>query len=191
MNPTQRYVANGLLLASLLLLAGCPAPRPGGPDTTAPGFVQVVVQLEAPSPPNPRGTFDITSADVNKSGLASDLAIRLVSTAGDPESAIQKIEIESGLTWQCAFGRGSEIVGVVQNASLTFAPINQPTLPVTPFQINAVAKPITQTGCDMSSPGKGPINIRGFVRAVATNGAGLQLKSKTFLFDYADVGVAR
>ena len=188
MKTTHSYFARGLLLGSFLLLVGCPPPNGPKTDTTPPEFVQVVAQLEALSQPNPRGVFDITSADVTRQGLASDLVIRVVATAGDPQSAIKKIALESNLTWQCSFGPNSSIIGIVENAPLTFTPINPPSSPVSPLQINVVASPISQTGCDMSSPGKGPINIRGFVRAVATNGAGSTTTSKTFIFDYADVG---
>lgn len=190
MNPIQRYFVRGVLLGSLLLFEGCPKspPHPSGSDLTPPEFVQVVAQLETPSGPNPRGVFDITSQDVSSVGLGSDLTIRITALAGDPESAIGSIAIESDLTWQCSFGHGSQTVGIAEKAPLAFTQINPPSSPVTPVQISVVADPISQTGCDRSAPGKGPINIRGSVRVVATNGAGLQVRSKTFIFDYANIG---
>jgi hypothetical protein len=190
MNPIQRYFAASVLGASIFVLTGCPPPPPppNTADTSPPGFTQVVARLEAPAPPNPRGEFDITSADVSKVGIGKDLAIRVIALAGDPESAIKDIAIVSNLTWQCSAGHNKPLIGIVESVPLAFSAFTQPASPVTPLQINVVANPITQTGCDMSSPGKGPINIRGFVRLVATNGKGLSTTSKTFVFDYANVG---
>ncbi len=190
MNLIQRCFAVSLLCSFLLVLAGCPgpAPNPTSPDTTPPTFTQVVVRLEAPSPPNPRGEFDITSQDVIKTRLDKDLAIRIIALAGDQESAIKTITIESNLTWQCSSGHGSELIGIVQNAPLAFSNFTQPSSPLTPLQINVVANPVSQTGCAISAPGRGPVGISGFARVVATNGAGLVTKSKTFIFDYTNVG---
>jgi hypothetical protein len=54
---------------------------------------------------------------------------------------------------------------------------------VTPLQINVASRPVRQIPCS-TTPGQGPINIRGHVRAVATNGGGAQVKSKTFVFEF-------
>ena len=193
MIPIRRFFIASVLFGSLLALTGCPGPKPNAPDATPPGFVQVVVRLEVPNDPNLRGEFDITSADVTKAGIGSNIVLRLIATAGDPESAIKNIAIESNLTWRCSAGHGSQIIGAIQNAPLAFPPITPPATPITPYQINVVADPIgqiAQTGCVAAAGGKGPINIGGFVRVVATNGANpaLSTTSKTFIYDYANVG---
>lgn len=183
------HLAKVGLLGCVLLLPGCP--RPSGPDNTDPQLLEVLVRLEAPTPPNPRGEFNITSADVTRTGIASDQVVRVTATAGDSESGIRNIVTVSELRWRCAFGRGSEIIGTPQTAPLTFTGSTAPPNPVTPFQINLVANPISQTGCSTASPGDGPVDIGGFVRVIATNGAGRSVTSKTFVFDYADVGIRR
>lgn len=189
MSSAERRMVSCLLLACAV--SGCPprVPPPGTSDSTPPQLVEVLAEVVAPSPPNPRGSFNITSTDINKTQLPSDLSIRLVATAGDAESGIASITLQSELRWRCAFGAGSETIGTLQTAPLAFSPVTQPSAPITPFQINAVVNPIAQTGCNMSSPGKGPVDVAGFVRVTATNGVGVTVTSKTFLFEYADVGV--
>ena len=189
----RRQLAKITLLGSALLATGCPPPPPGQ-DTTAPQLLEVLVRLEGPTPPNPRGEFNITTADVTRGGLASDQSIHLLATAGDAESGIKSIAVVSELRWRCALGRGSEIIGTPQTASLNFTggPTTAPS-PVTPFKIDLVANPIAQTACATVNPGSGPVDIGGFVRVIATNGATQTQTqtSKTFIFDYADVGVRR
>lgn len=176
-----------MAFSALLLLTGCPAPAPNGPDSTAPEFLAVVVRLEASSPPI-RGEFDIRSADVKKSNLGSDLSIRLIATAGDAESGIRSITTTSAIEWQCSLGRGSEVIGSVTTSPLPFGPNATASPPTSPAQLNVVADPIPTLGCSTPRPGWGPVNIDGFVRVTATNGVGLTVTSNTFFFEYADVG---
>jgi hypothetical protein len=193
MKPHRLFLSFGTVCL-LLAVTGCPPPPPPSAtaDMTPPVFEQVLIRLESATPPNPRGEFDVASQDVIKGSLAKDLTIRVIALAGDTESGIRSITLESKLEWQCAFGRGSELIGIFTTNSLTFSPaISPPTAPMQPLQINVSADPISQTGCDMSMPGKGPVNVRGFVRAVAINGSGRKTTSKTFIFDYKDVGVPR
>lgn len=49
------HLAKVGLLGCVLLLPGCP--RPSGPDNTDPQLLEVLVRLEAPTPPNPLGGF--------------------------------------------------------------------------------------------------------------------------------------
>jgi hypothetical protein len=194
MNQIRRHFAIVGLFGCVLLLAACPNGKPPapGPDSTDPQLLEVLVRLEAPTPPNPRGEFNITSTDVTRQGIASDLTIRVIATAGDSESRIKSIVPVAELRWRCAFGKGSQTIGTPQTAALNFTPSSAPpSTPVTPFQLNAVANPIAATGCDTSKPGWGPVDIQGFVRVTATNGAtpARTATSKTFIFDYADVGI--
>jgi hypothetical protein len=185
MNLIQGCSVRFLQCLSLLMLYGCPAPapRPGGPDSTAPEFVQVVVRLEAPTLPNPRAEFDITYRDIVRSQIGSDLTLRLIAFVGDPESGISNIAIESNLSWRCSFGPNSPLIGVFQSVPLVFQQFSQPSSPVTPLQINVVSDPVSQTGCARIA-GQGPVGIRGHVRVAATNSAGMQVKSRTFIFEY-------
>ena len=194
MKKIKNYSIWGILFVCSFLLEGCP-PKTDFPneasDTTPPEFLEVSVKLEVPGDPNLRGDFDIKSQDVTKVGLDSSLSIRITATAGDAESGITSITIESNLTWQCSSGHNSPIIGIVENAPLQFSTINVPPNPQNPLQINVVVHPITQTGCDVGTAGKGPVNFNGFVRVVALNGKKinpLKTSSKTFIFDYKNVG---
>lgn len=175
-------------LSSLVLLAGCGGGN--GTDTTPPEFLEVLVRLEAPTPPNPRGEFNITSSDVSRVGIGAGLTIRVLATAGDSESGITGITIVSNVTWKCSLGR-SEIIGILESASLPFAPASPPSPPPNLWQINVVADPIAttlSTGCATSPPGHGPVLITGHVRVVATNGADQTDTSGTFVFEYVNIG---
>ena len=55
MNHKQWYFAGLVLLGYVLLLTGCDGPTNPSGDTTPPGFVQVLVQLEGPTSPNHAG----------------------------------------------------------------------------------------------------------------------------------------
>jgi len=115
--------------------------------------------------------------------------MRVIATAGDSESGIKDIAIVSELNWRCAGGRGDELIGALTTAPLPFNPNTPPSEPPSFFQINTVADPILATGCSMEKQGSGPVSISGFVRVIATNGAGLADTSKTFIFEYLDVGI--
>jgi hypothetical protein len=181
-------LASAVVISGIVLLGGC-RKEGGSDDVSPPGFVQVLVQLEAPSPPNPRGEFNITSSDVTKSNIGSSMVLRLIATAGDSESGISTITPINELRFRCAFGSSSETVGILETKTLDFSPAVTPAAPpVSPFQINVVADPMGMIGCSTGQPGHGPIDIEGFVRVSATNGAGLTTTSRTFVFDYVDVG---
>ena len=182
----SRQYLRGFALAGIFFLVGCPNPGPG-PDTSPPG-VNPVIQLGSPPPDTTNNGISIGAADVNRSGIPMNVAIRLIATAVDPESKVTSFTTESNLTWQCAFGHGSQTQGIVQNAPLAFVPAIATTPNSTVQNFDGVVDPIQMTGCSTSKPGFGPVNIRGFVRVVAANGAGMTTKSFTFLFDYKDVG---
>src|SRR5436190_18599398 len=85
---------------SAFVLFGCKTPplSPGVTDATAPEFVQVLVRLEAPAAPNPRAEFDVAYRDIIRNNIGSDIAIRVIALAGDPQSGISNLSIESNLT---------------------------------------------------------------------------------------------
>ncbi len=214
MNQIRQYFAGVVLLGGVLLFADCNGPsnpsNPSNPsgDATPPGFVQVLVRLEVPNDPNSRGDFDITTQDVSKDNISPNYVIRIQATAGDSESGITGIELEtrqvfdkssnsnkpSNLTWKCVFGPspGSVLVHLLQPGLLPFKFNPLPSPPPLLWQVNAVADPIAATGCTIDKPnGVGPINVEGFVRLKVTNGTGLTAISKTFIFNYIDVGIGK
>jgi hypothetical protein len=208
MNLIRRYFA-GLLLGSVLLVTGCQptSPGPGSLDTTPPGFVQVLVGLEVTGDPNSRGEFDITSQDVSKDMIPANYVIHIKATAGDSESGITGISLESrtvndgqgetkdsNLTWKCAAGAqpGSILVSTLEAGLLPITLAAPPSPAPSLWQIDAVVDPVAATGCAVdTSIGVGPISLGGFIRLKVTNGAGLSSASKTFIFDYADIGTGR
>lgn len=201
MNQIRQYYVGIFLLFSVLLSEGCTPTNPGG-DTTPPGFVQVLVRLEVPGDPNVRGEFDITSQDATMQNIASNLVIRILATASDQDSGISGIAVASApdsttgspqnLRFGCGanLGSGTEIEPNLQFALLPFV-LNAPPSPAPVlWQVEAVANPITTTGCVVDgSANTGPVNIEGQIRLIATNGAGLTGQSGTFLFSYADIGI--
>jgi len=208
MNQIRQFFAGIALLAFVFLSAGCTPSNPQGGDTTAPGFVQVMIRLEVPGDPNPRGEFDITSADVIKGKLDPNLIIRILATAGDSESGITMITLAANtdplkgdpftynLSWKCGAAPNpdpnSVLVSVLQFGLLPFTLNAPPAPPPALWQIEATADPIATTGCTIDrSTGVGPIGVGGFVRLITTNGAGLTSQSGTFIFDYTDIGTGQ
>jgi len=63
MNKNRWYFMSAAFIICVLLNLGCPPNNPDG-DITPPELIEVKVQLESPTPPNPRGEFDITSQDI-------------------------------------------------------------------------------------------------------------------------------
>ena len=137
-------------------------------------------RFERENQPNPTGELDITTGDISRTiSSTGAFRIRIIATAGDPESKIKSIAIDdSSLSWRCGGNSNT------QTEALTFSPtITPPTSPATPMQINIVATPSAQI---RQSCNNIPIQVHGHVRLVVTNGAGLQTKSGTFLFTYPD-----
>jgi hypothetical protein len=178
-----RWPASVVLLASLLLFAGCPSPNATGPSMVT------VAQIGTPPPDTTTNSIDLNAADVNKMQIPSGKSIRLIS-AITSSTPITNVTVTSNLTWQCSLGRTSEIIGTVENAPLAFMPAI-PTAPgTTTLNVDSVVDPIAMTGCSTAQPGMGPVNIRGNVKISATNSAGTST-SKSLLFDYVDVGALR
>ena len=190
-----RAVLLGVGIFFLLASKGCPPNPPPGGDTTPPEFPQNSVAVQVfergvqPTPPD-RGTVDITSRDVNRANMASNLVIRVKASAGDSGSGIREIKVVSNLRWQCAFGRGSQTIGPLEGpVPMNFTPHVLPSTSTQVWQINEVADPISMIPCDTTSPGHGPVSIAGGLWVEATNGAGLTSRSGAFTFDYTDIGV--
>jgi hypothetical protein len=194
-------------IGCILLFGGCTPTTPFSPDsadTTPPELTEVLVQLQSGNPPSSRGDFGIISADANQSGIASDVTIRLVVVARDPESGISSIRVigandppvnRANLIWACALATNPETTGLPGRADL-FSGLPTPTAPTMSWSIDAVADPIgaiagsdnATNPCVTGATGAGPWNISGYVRVIVTNGAGLTTTSGSFLYDYADVG---
>ena len=181
--------STALCIAFSCFLTACKTT--GGVDTTAPGLAEVLVRVESTTPPTVRGEFNITSADVNKTAISPSLTLRVIATAGDSESGIASAAVTSELRWRCAFGSGSPTIGIYETKPLVLTPaLTQPSSPPPAvWQLNVAASPIAQTGCPTGQVGHGPVDIDGFVRVSVTNGAGMTTTSRTFLFEYQNVGV--
>src|SRR5262245_46282842 len=110
----------GLAVLGVVSITGCPQPQPG-PDTSPPMLNPVIVLGNPPADSTSAG-FSIAAADVNRSNIPSNIKIRLIATAAEPDSNITSFTTVSNLTWQCAIRRGSQIIGTVQNAPLAFTP---------------------------------------------------------------------
>lgn len=184
MNYTYKY---SVLCLSLLVANGCKTT--GGPDSTPPGFLSAAVKLVTPTNPNPQGEIEFKDADVERTNLGKETAIRVLVTAGDSESGIKSIHVIGQLQWRCAFGQGSQIIGVFETQPLNFTAINQPSAPQSLWQIDTTASPVVQTGCAMNKVGQGPVDLEGFIVVEIKNGSGMATKSKTFSFKYTDIGV--
>lgn len=157
-------------------------------DTTAPGFVSVVVRLEQP-PATSGPEFDIKSADVQKKDLTS-VRIRLLATAADYESGVTSLTAVSELSWHCSSGRNNPTTGTIQTIPVPFvsASSTTPAPDQKSLSIDFLADPVGATNCSTAHPGWGAVGIGGYVRVTATNGKGLTATSKTFAFDYRDIG---
>jgi len=194
-------------IGCLLLFGGCTPTTPFSPDltdTTPPELTEVLVELQSGNPPSTLGDFGLIGADANQSGIASGVVIRLVVVARDPESGITGIRAigvndapanRLNLTWKCALEPNPEITGLFDGMDL-FTGLPTPSAATVSWSVDVVADPIAAiTGpqnmtnlCVASATGAGPWDISGYVRVIATNGAGLTTTSGSFLYDYANVG---
>lgn len=180
-----------VLVGFIALLTGCPPPPPPPPGTTdgtPPGFGYVRVTEESPGP-TPNREFDIMSQDVTTT-LGADHLIRVVALAGDAESGIRDLTLVSNFNFRCYFGPNSQLIGVLERGPLAFTPAITPASPpfTTPRAINVVAEPMSVVYCGRGPGGNGPVGMEGYVRVVATNGAGLTDTSKTLIFNYRNIG---
>jgi hypothetical protein len=157
---------------------------PAAGDGTPPVADLVLVRVIEPGSGRVREEFDVLKLDFTHFGYTPGNDIRVTVLTGDPESGIANVTLESGITWRCSLGRGSQTIGVTESEPLAFAAFSQPAQPLSHFQIDTTATPRTRVVCAQTGrPGAGPIDVRGFVRAVVTNGAGGVLRSRTFLFE--------
>jgi hypothetical protein len=114
--------------------------------------------------------------------------IRIIATAGDPESRITNFALATAaandgqgvlksynLSWACA-GTG-EITGILELATMTTTPPLTLPGPQELSQINVTVDPVGQASCSTKT-------LDGFIRVVATNGAGQTVSSKTFHFEF-------
>lgn len=194
MNTSQVRSLYGvtLLLLSLLSLtfSGCPPQSPSpSPDTTPPEFLSVDIKLEnrdgTPSPDT--GGISFLTNDVTRQ-ISQLHKIRIIATAGDSQSSITNLALVTvqgndgqgvlqnyNLSWNCKASR--PLVGILQLAPLTTTPAIALPAAQSPAQLNVTVDPVGQAGCPTAS-------LNGFIRVVATNGAGQTVQSKTFNFEF-------
>lgn len=189
MRPLLRLRLALIVTTTLLGAASCPPSSvPGSADNTPPGFITALVQLEPAAGGPSRLDVDLTQAeDVIRTQIGSDVGLHLSSAVGDSDTGITNVTVVSELRWRCRFQPGSQVIGVMQRAPIAFTPFTQPVTSNQTFGINLRADPVAQTGCDRS-PGRGAVDISGFVRITATNGGAPALSdtTRTFIFDYED-----
>jgi hypothetical protein len=189
MKLTQRLYCVPLL--GLLFLNNCPQKNPAT-DTTSPS-INPFIQIGAPPPDTITNGINFAGGDVTKSGIPSNLKIRLIAQNWDSESGVTSFTLTGTLSWQCAM-HGSEIEGVPQTKALTLADFvggvtSKPTDPVSVF--DGVLDPIAIASCSTAKQGWGSVDLKGSFRLVAVNGAKptpLTTTSSAFNFDYQDVG---
>ncbi|AFE04886.1 hypothetical protein COCOR_02870 [Corallococcus coralloides DSM 2259] len=195
MLPSKSQVRNGVILLSLgLTLSACP-PKPSPPyppseDSTPPEFLNVDIKLEKregqPSP-DTEG-ISILTQDVQRK-LSRLYRIRIIATAGDKESWITNLSLvtteandghgdlkQHNFSWRCASKPGELVYLLQVDPMTTTPPIAQSGLAEF-SRIDVTVDPVGQAGCETAF-------LEGFIRVVATNGAGRTAVSKTFVFDF-------
>lgn len=191
MNVWQIPFLCGVTLLLLgLTLSDCGNPPKPGPDSSPPEFLNVDIKLEnrdgQPSPDT--GSINILTNDVTRQ-ISRLKNIRIIATAGDSQSLITKLELATvqgndgqgvlqnwNLRWQCG-GSGGGIQGILQLAPMTTTPAMALSSPQALAQLNVTVDPVGQAGCPTKL-------LDGFIRVVATNGAGQTVSSKMFTFDF-------
>jgi hypothetical protein len=193
MLQAKKYFYVAIVVAASSLIVGCPRPvTPPSSDSTPPGFLSVNVTLETGTAPGATtvavGPIDLAAAgsDITRSGLATTIGtVRVVATAGDPESGIKSLTINGTAQWKCApLVPGSP--GFEE--PLPFTPIFTPTSPPsTPATLNAVATPIRHSGCPVPAPtgSSDRSTLRGWFTVTATSLGG-STTTKRFDFFYTD-----
>jgi hypothetical protein len=122
--------------------------------------------------------------------VRANLLLNLIATVGDPQSGVGGFALatisgtdgagatkEHNLEWACA-GTG-QIQGILELGTLVPNGPLTPTTGATPAQINVDIDPVGQTAACPTRL------LDGFIRVVATNGAGLTATSGTLLFDFS------
>jgi|SRR5262245_4602703 len=194
MLQVKKYCYVAIAVAASSLIAGCPrrVPPPSS-DSTPPGFLSVNVTLETGTAPGATtvavGPIDLAAAgsDIARSGLATMIGtVRVVATAGDPESGISSLTINGRAQTHCG-SRPGEAMGAIIDEQLRFTPIFTPTTPrSTPATLTAVATPIAQSGCPVPAPaGFSLSSVRGSFTVTATSLGG-STTTKQFTFIYTD-----
>jgi len=194
MLQTKKYFYVAMVMAASSLLVGCPGPvPPPSSDSTPPGFLSVNVTLETGTAPGATtvavGPIDLAAASsgIDRSGLAATIGtIRVVATAGDPESGISSLTINGTAQPNCGRKAGSVTGGLIEEP-LRFTPVFTPTTPPsTPATLTAVATPIVQSGCPVPAPaGFSLSTVRGFFTVTATSLGG-STTTQRFTYVYTD-----
>ena len=194
-NQFSKNLRLAIAVAASSLLLGCPTipPSPAS-DSTPPGFLSVLVTLETGTAPGSTtvtaGPIDLAAAarDVIRTALPTSIGtIRVVATAGDPESGISNLTINGGLTLHCGSRPGSILTGAGTELVLNFTPTFTPsTPPSTPATLTAVATPIVQSGCSVPArPGFTLSSLQGDFTVTATSLGG-STTTRSFSFYYTN-----
>jgi hypothetical protein len=177
------------LLSFCLTLPACgPVPNPVA-DDSPPGFLSVDIKLERRDGQIGPETAGISILDKDVSRTVSPLnRIRILATMGDPQSGIKNIALatrqsndgqgvlkDNNLNWACT--ASGELTGILELAAMTPTPSLALPGVQSVSQINVTVDPVGEAPCSTRL-------LNGFVRVVATNGAGQTAQSGTFLFDF-------
>ena len=190
----DKYLRLTIALAVSSLFLGCPStPPPPASDSSPPGFVSVLVTLETGTAPGPTavavGPIDLAAAagGVARQSLPDTIGtVKVVATAGDPQSGISNLTINGTATWKCASQPGSSAGTPTVQEALKFTPTFTPsTPPSTPATLTAVATPIVESGCPVPAPaGFTRSTLQGNFTVTATSLGG-STTTQVFAFDYA------
>jgi hypothetical protein len=187
--PSARL--RGVLAISVVtILLACPTTPPPSTssDTTPAGFVTVMVTMLSGTTVAV-GPIDLNAATatVGRTGVPASVGtIRVVATAGDPQSGISNIVINGTATSTCGHGPGT-VIGAPTQEPLKFTPLFTPaTPPSTPAVLTATATPIVQSTCPVPAPAGFTLStVQGTFTVTATSAGGSTM-TQSFSYLYAD-----
>ena len=194
MLQSKRHFYVAISVAACFLIVGCQRLTTANVsnDNTPPGFLSVNVSLETGTAPGATtvavGPIDLAAAsgEVIRTGVAPTIGtIRVVATAGDPQSGISNITINGTIQLHCGSPTGQTGAGTEEQ--LPFTPTFTPaTPPSTPASLTAVSTPIAASRCPLPAPpGNTLSTLRGWVTVTATSGGGSTTTNR-FTFNYTD-----
>lgn len=148
-------------------------PDPG--DQSAPSIL-VTVSWERPGTPD-AGSLELSSTDERRT-FHRDTVVRLQALASDPESGVASVRIEGHVTRTCDVG------GDLAEEKRAAVLVRQPAPPAEAAP-GALGAGFT-AGIDyVKCVGRVPtLSARGDLKVVAANGAGLQVTSRSFRWDW-------
>ena len=97
--PLRRPPAVGAIVLATALACAC-GETTGGPDSTAPAFAQVTVEVRHVASGITEPRIDATHG-LTLTGAHRDTAIIVRATAGDPETGVRSIDLDGEAAWTC------------------------------------------------------------------------------------------